>query len=261
MKYRKEKKWTQARLAEALGVSFQAVSKWENGVSLPETQLLPTIAACLNISCDTLLGYSPSLTVSNIYEGLYQSPEYYWGTQPTALSIKVLSYFPPLSNPTVLDLGSREGQNVLFFARNGYRATGIEISSSGTKKGEALARRWNVQAQFIHASITDYQIKQDFDIIFCDDVLHMVPKEARLSLIHECKRHTAPGGIHVINVPVKKPFIEEQKKQRRYPWLSGELFTLYADWKILECCETEPMIINKNLRPQIYNYVVAQKVM
>lgn len=32
-KYRKEKNLTQAGLAELLGVSFQAISKWENGVS------------------------------------------------------------------------------------------------------------------------------------------------------------------------------------------------------------------------------------
>lgn len=260
-KYRREKKWTQVRLANELGVSFQAVSKWENNLACPEAPLIPLIASCLNISCDTLLGYHPAVQALNIYEDLYQLPEYYWGTQPTSLSMKVLTYLPPFSNPTVLDLGCREGQNVLFFARNGYRVTGIEISDSGVKKGQALARHWNVQAEFIHASIADYHPSQNFDVVFCDDVLHLVSRDISRPLIEECKVHTKTGGIHVFNVPVKKPFIaEQQRSQRRYPWLSGELFTLYSDWRILECCETEPIIVNKSLRPHIYNYIVAQKV-
>ncbi len=260
-KYRKEMKWTQTRLANELGVSFQAVSKWENNLACPEVSLIPLIASCLNISCDTLLGHHPAVPALNTYESQYQSPEYYWGTQPTSLSMKVLTHLPPFSNPTVLDLGCREGQNVLFFARNGYRATGIEISGSGVKKGQELARHWNVQAEFIHASIADYHLVQDFDVVFCDDVLHLVSRDISQTLIEECKIHTKPGGIHVFNVPVRKPFITEQKRgQRIYPWLSGELFTLYSDWRILECCETEPIIVNKSLRPHIYNYIVAQKV-
>ncbi|WP_320930830.1 hypothetical protein [Hungatella sp.] len=42
-------------------------------------------------------------------------------------------------------------------------------------------------------------------------------------------------------------------------WISGELLTLYSDWKILEFEEAEPLIIRKNLRPHIYNYVIAKK--
>jgi hypothetical protein len=42
-------------------------------------------------------------------------------------------------------------------------------------------------------------------------------------------------------------------------WISGELLTLYSDWKILEFEEAEPLIIRKNLWPHIYNYVIAKK--
>ena len=53
---RKQKGMTQETLAEALGVSAQAVSKWENDVSCPDISLLPSLAEKLEISLDELLG-------------------------------------------------------------------------------------------------------------------------------------------------------------------------------------------------------------
>lgn len=52
---RKEKGLTQDKLAESLSVSSQAVSKWENGHTLPETSLLPLLAKQLDCSIDTIL--------------------------------------------------------------------------------------------------------------------------------------------------------------------------------------------------------------
>lgn len=53
---RKEKGWTQEELAERLGVSPQAVSKWENDVSCPDIMLLPEIARLFNVTTDNILG-------------------------------------------------------------------------------------------------------------------------------------------------------------------------------------------------------------
>lgn len=52
---RKSKGLTGERLAQILDVSPQAVSKWENGRSLPETTLLPLLAEVLGTSIDSLL--------------------------------------------------------------------------------------------------------------------------------------------------------------------------------------------------------------
>lgn len=52
---RKAKNLTGERFAELLHVTPQAVSKWENGKSLPETYLLPGIAGILGTSIDSLL--------------------------------------------------------------------------------------------------------------------------------------------------------------------------------------------------------------
>ncbi len=52
---RKTKKVSQEKLAEYLGVSFQAVSKWENGVTSPDITILPDIARYFGITVDELL--------------------------------------------------------------------------------------------------------------------------------------------------------------------------------------------------------------
>ncbi|MBQ6848770.1 MAG: helix-turn-helix transcriptional regulator [Clostridia bacterium] len=54
---RKKKGVTQEGLAKAVGISAQAVSKWENG-GVPDVELLPEIADFFKISVDELLGRS-----------------------------------------------------------------------------------------------------------------------------------------------------------------------------------------------------------
>lgn len=52
---RKAKKLTQKELAEKLNISFQAVSKWETGESLPDTGILTDLCEILETSVDKLL--------------------------------------------------------------------------------------------------------------------------------------------------------------------------------------------------------------
>lgn len=57
---RKAKGMTQEELAANLGVSPQAVSKWENNLSCPDISLLPDISKLFGISVDELLGVAPA---------------------------------------------------------------------------------------------------------------------------------------------------------------------------------------------------------
>ena len=52
---RAEKKVSQEKLAQYLNVSFQAVSKWENGNAYPDITLLPYIARFFGVTFDELL--------------------------------------------------------------------------------------------------------------------------------------------------------------------------------------------------------------
>ena len=52
---RKEKSLTQIQLAELLDITNQAVSKWENGICLPDISLFETICNVLDITLVELI--------------------------------------------------------------------------------------------------------------------------------------------------------------------------------------------------------------
>ena len=56
-KLRKEHSMTQEQLAEALGVTFASVSKWERGVATPELNLIAEMANLFEVSLDALVGF------------------------------------------------------------------------------------------------------------------------------------------------------------------------------------------------------------
>ncbi len=67
---RKERNITQMELADLMGVSYQAVSNWERGNSMPDISKLPELAEILGISIDDLLNDGKPLElVKNIING------------------------------------------------------------------------------------------------------------------------------------------------------------------------------------------------
>ncbi|MBQ7336585.1 MAG: helix-turn-helix transcriptional regulator [Clostridia bacterium] len=74
---RKIKGLTQSELGERLCISFQAVSKWERGETLPDTAILPDLANVLETTVDFILTggermveYKGKIAISDIIQGL-----------------------------------------------------------------------------------------------------------------------------------------------------------------------------------------------
>ena len=121
-KLRKEQNLSQEALAEKLGATRQAVSRWENGQGFPETEKLLMLSSLFSVSLDYLLKDTPpEQTEGNpAEEGYYASREttlgYLAHTQKTAVKIGlfVLCFFGaalpfilfPQANEDICALGS-----------------------------------------------------------------------------------------------------------------------------------------------------------
>lgn len=230
---RKELGITQQKLAEQLNVSFQAVSKWENGTTVPDTLLLSKLATVLKTSVDTILGYK-AVPITE-YEKKYEGQEYYWGIMPNRLCYEVMKLKPPVRPYKVLDIGCGEGKDAVFFAKNGYIVSAFDAAEKGLEKARDLARLHNVDINFFQADVNEYELKEEYDIIFSSGVFHYLKPDRRERFIQSLKEHTAANGVHALNVFVKKPFIEtapdsEEAELKNEPWYSGELMRYYHDW-------------------------------
>ena len=69
---------TQEQLAQRIGVSAAAVSKWEMGTSYPDFTLLPALAAYFEVSMDTLFDYDVHEVKTKIEEILQEARLYFF---------------------------------------------------------------------------------------------------------------------------------------------------------------------------------------
>lgn len=89
---RKAKGMTQLELAEKMGVTDKAVSKWERDISCPDINSLPTLAETLGVSVDELMQIkmemeTPKKSVTEIIDTAIKGVALAMGVAVTVLSI------------------------------------------------------------------------------------------------------------------------------------------------------------------------------
>ena len=175
----------------------------------------------------------------------------------------MLELKPPDRPLRLLDIGCGEGRNAIFFARNGYHVTAFDLSPVGVAKTKQMAGEVGVRLEAFTADLLDFRLTASYDVLFSTGTLHYIPEGLRAEILANYQRFTSPGGIHAFSVFVQKPFIAEapDSEDLDHPWISGELFTHYRDWRIEFCTEEIFDCMSSGVEHQhAVNRVIARRV-
>lgn len=261
---RKDKGYTQEQISLILNVTPQAVSKWEKGSALPDIGLLPLLATTLGVSVDHLLTGDRLTDKISPYDGEYKKEDYYWGLQPSWLAEQIVEILEGSQvGKRLLDIGSGEGRDAIYFANCGFEVTALERSMPGTEKIRQYSNRAGCTVNIVHANMIGYELTDLYDVIYSMGSLQFLPLELRQSHFEKYKRQTKTGGLNAHLIFVEKPFIRTAPDwdKDEFFYLSGDLARYYYDWEILHCGE---QIIDCNSagipHQHAVNYIIAKKI-
>ncbi len=213
---RKEKGIGQQDLADVLGVSFQSVSKWETGISMPDITLLPDIAEYFNISIDELLGRKPLHqqeyiprntdnhdTLNGSENNLYKNRKYFWNDD--YLKFLVINVWQVDTPVDVIEFRCCEGylgQQLLEILPNGSTYTGLD-NGYFTDKAKNKFNNTDYNTKFIISDIYSLETIKKYDIAIIQVGLrHMnKPIEVLKKMIESVKN----GGL-IVCIDVNREF-------------------------------------------------------
>jgi len=233
---RKKSKMSQDKLAQKLGVSYQAVSKWENHVSSPDVGLLPELSDVFGVSIDYLLKGSYNRQV-DYYDNLYKKNDIYLNP-PSEMCIELLKLMPPNKPIKVLELCCGEGDDAIFLARNGYKVTCFDLSEYAIGKLNRKADLLGLSINSFVADIREFNFEEAYDVIYSKFGIHYIPMHLRRDWIDTCMSHTRKNGINAFTTFVEKPYLDKSlEKDNISKWATGDLVSYYNNWLFEEMKE------------------------
>ena len=135
---RKERNMTQTELADKMDVSFQAVSNWERGISMPDISKLPELAALFGCTVDEILNEKSELLHSAMSDSLQEYAE------NNEISREELEAAVPIFKPAhVEELANgsllKNGDSIEVFYPYLDEDTLREVARRRIDKGESIA--------------------------------------------------------------------------------------------------------------------------
>ena len=227
---RKAMKLTQEELAKTLKITPQSVSRWENGQSRPDIEMLPKLAALFGTTIDALFGYHAENLKIAAYEKDLKSNEIYHTGEIKKPVREILGLMPPVKPLSVLVMGCAD-DTPIFLARNGYIVSAFDNSEKVLTAAKSSADKVGVNVNFFRADVLSYRVEKIFDIICIGRVTKYIPKNYREKIFKMIQEHTAEGGLNVVSVILEKSFSAPVDK-KFHTYDTAEIFGYYGrDWK------------------------------
>lgn len=187
---RKNKGMTQQELGDAIGVSYQTVSKWENGVTMPDIGMLPVLSEYFHVTVDELLGmkplaweeYMPAKTDKKEYwenklDYLLRTRKSHWNRDYMRFLIdQVWKLHSPVN---VLDCGCGYGALGLMMMPllpEGSTYTGVDFTEELIDQGNEMFLRAGVQGKFVTCDFIEYPLIHVYDVVICQSVLRHISR-------------------------------------------------------------------------------------
>ncbi|MBQ0010364.1 MAG: helix-turn-helix domain-containing protein [Ruminococcus sp.] len=144
---RQQKNITQEEVAKKLGVSSQAVSKWENNANTPDIMLLPVIADLFNVPIDAL--FSDSIEIYSDIQSFLKNDDVFRVVQMRGSKIvKVSSTFSPDEPPIEIAFPHDCNDRTQYFKVEVYG----HIISDGSINGDVVCHQ-SIQSGTINGDV------------------------------------------------------------------------------------------------------------
>lgn len=206
---RRAKRITQSELAEAIGTSFQNISKWENGITMPDITMLPILSEYFEVSVDELLGLKP--LKSEAYSSEETDTDKFWndhfeyimrskneGWNKDYLGFLIGGVWKIDKPVNVLDCGcgyAHFAPLLMEYLPDGSSYTGIDFSDKLTIRAKELLKRTGIKGEIIKGDFIESNLKNKFDIVICQSVLRHIGNSR--AFIQKMIDSSVDGGLIV----------------------------------------------------------------
>ncbi|MFF2017690.1 class I SAM-dependent methyltransferase [Paenibacillus sp. NPDC058177] len=129
------------------------------------------------------------------WEKRFESEENIWGDKPSNSVYKAISLFNQNHLNRILVSGAGYGRNTKELSKH-FHVDGIEISSHAIR----LAQEFDSTTTFIHDSVLDLKLDEQYEGIYCYNLLHLFMQEERHLIVDNCKKALKDNGIAFFTV-------------------------------------------------------------
>lgn len=185
-----------------------------------------------------------------------------FGSEPNASVKEFIHYFDKSWN--ILEVGCGEGKNSLYLAGLGYEnVNAFDLSENAINKLLRIAGNRKLAINAWVQDLCKFSFEKQYDLIISFGTLHFVEKKNWKKFLHEAKKCTNIGGIHIIQIFTNKVPASPDIEQFAIGLADeNEIEDLYNDWNILQyksyVFEDEHPGVPKHFHAS--NKIIAQRI-